>query len=74
MRWYSAPNLVGIELFFLASTRSAGIRAALMALPILIAAGVYRLNRVAADRQLQPLRDDVARMLGDLESNGVRPA
>lgn len=69
--WYSAPNLLGIELFFLASTRSGGIRVALMALPIVIAAGVYRLNRVAADRELQPLRDEVARLLGDLESNGA---
>lgn len=68
--WYIAPNLIGVELFFLGS----GLRGAwwlLLALPIAIAAGVYWLNRLAARAHLQPLRDDIARLLRDLEPNSA---
>jgi RNA polymerase sigma-70 factor (ECF subfamily) len=59
---------------FLASIGKADralITALLMALGLVVGAVIYWMNQEAARRELHPLREEVAGLLRDLESNGV---
>lgn len=68
--WYILPNLVGVQLFFLGSGGWTRLTAMFMLLPLAVAVGVYVLNRRAARTELQPLRDEVDRLLRELQANG----
>jgi hypothetical protein len=70
--WYIAPNLAGLLLFFMGTGRSATVTGALIAMAFALAGAVYWLNRLAARAGLAPLREEVARLLRDLE-NGASP-
>lgn len=69
--WYIAPNLIGVELFFLGFRDAGRVIWLLLAFPVVIAVVVYWLNRLAARTHLEPLRDEIVRLLRDLEPNGV---
>jgi hypothetical protein len=66
--WYIAPNLVGVILFFLGGRSSIVPMLGFVTVAVLVAAGVYWLNQVAARDVILPLRDEVARLLRDLET------
>jgi hypothetical protein len=68
--WYLGPLFIGLTLFFLGAAAPMAMRALLIAVGIATAAVIYRMNQAAA-RSLMPLRDDIARMLRDLQSNGA---
>jgi len=70
--WYIAPNLGGVVLFVLGSSRSAVVRGAFLLVMLAISAVIFWLNQLAARTGLVPLREEVARLLRDLE-NGASP-
>jgi hypothetical protein len=65
--WYVAPNLIGIELFFLGSGRSDAFTAVSMVGAFLLGATVYWLNQMAAREAILPLRNEVAALVRELE-------
>ena len=65
--WYVAPNLIGLELFFLGSGHSDVFTAVLMVGAFLLGVVVYWLNQVAAREAILPLRNEVAGLLRELE-------
>ncbi len=66
--WYIAPLLGGATLFVLGGEGSTGVRTATLALNLGLGLFIYWLNRRAVRRDLQPMRDDLARILQDLGS------
>jgi hypothetical protein len=69
--WYIAPNLVGVTLFFVGAARSTFATAIFLMTTVGLSAAVYWLNQMAARTALVPLREEVARLLLELETNGT---
>jgi hypothetical protein len=68
--WYVAPMFVGCVLLNWSVNRGASLAFGLQALIMFaIAAGIVGLNQYAVRRSLQPLRDDLARLIEALEGN-----
>lgn len=66
--WYIAPNLAGLVLFFIGTGGSVTVTGALIAMALAVAGVVYWLNQAAATAGIIPLREEVARLLRDLET------
>jgi hypothetical protein len=64
--WYLAPLLGGGALFVLGGGGSIGSRVRVLAVLAAVGLIIYKLNRRAAERHLQPMRDDLARILRDM--------
>lgn len=65
--WYIGPSTLGVVLFFVGMNRFAPLTAALVLVALGVAALVYWLNLTAVRTVHEPLRDEVARLLHDLE-------
>ncbi len=66
--WYIGPNLVGVILFFFGGRLSLVPTLGLVAVAVAVAGVVYWLNQVAAREGVLPLRDEVARLLRELDA------
>jgi hypothetical protein len=66
--WYILPLTAGIELGFVGSNRAWPIKAICMLIGVAVAVVVYRLNQAALRTHVAPLRDEVARLLRELEA------
>jgi uncharacterized membrane protein HdeD (DUF308 family) len=64
--WYIAPLLGGAAIFVLGADGPTGAAAATLGLFLAIGVLIYWLNRRAVRRHLQPMRDDLARILQDM--------
>jgi len=74
--WYLGPVIVGINLFF-AGLAGMNLKSlAYLAVTLLLAVYVYRINRRTVRQTLQPIRDRLAAILEQLasdESAGMKP-
>lgn len=68
--WYIAPNLVGVALFFIGASRSRVATGVFLLVMVGMSTAIYWLNQMAARTRLMPLREEVARLLHELEANG----
>jgi hypothetical protein len=66
--WYIAPLLGGAAIFVLGADGPIGAVVVTLGLLLAIGAVIYWLNHRAVQRHLRPLRDDLARLLQDMES------
>lgn len=66
--WYIGPNLVGVILFFFGGRLSLAPTLGLVAAAVAVAGVVFWLNQVAAREGVLPLRDEVARLLRELDA------
>jgi hypothetical protein len=67
--WYIAPLVGGMAVFTLGSHGPAAARVTMLMLLAVLAAVVYWLNRRAVRHGLQPIRDDLARILKDMAAS-----
>ena len=65
--WYIGPSLLGLVLFFVGIGLTRLVTLALVLFAVAVGAGVYWLNQVAARTAYAPLREEVARLVHDLE-------
>jgi len=65
--WYLGPLIFGVNVFFVGARGLSLASFVYLIATLILAAFIYRLNLMAVKKQLQPLREELNRLLHDLE-------